>query len=132
MSDSPGLNAVQIHAGYPVEPADIHASVRHLHAFHDILTISEKTPNAYSLGAQRNIDCLEMVRIARGISAEQIDQEPSVTTIINTNSPLRLDHPAEALAGITLSQPAPLLSTAASPRTSTCNLAPSHSAPPSS
>ncbi len=30
------LNAVQVHAGYPVEPADVHASVRHLHAIADI------------------------------------------------------------------------------------------------
>ncbi len=92
------LNAIQIHAGYPVEPSDIHASVRHLHATHDILTLSDKAPNVYSLGAQRNDDCLEMVRIARGVSDEQLDEQPSVTTVINTNSPLRIDHPmAEGL-----------------------------------
>lgn len=90
---SQSLNSVQIHGGYPVEPADIHASVRHLHATHDILTLSSKVPNVYSLGAQRNIDCLEMVRIARGVTDDEIDQQASVTTVINTSSPLRLDHP---------------------------------------
>ena len=90
---SQSLNAVQIHGGYPVEPADVHASVRHLHATHDILTLSDKVPNAYSLGAQRNIDCLEMVRIARGVSDDEISEQPSVTTVINTSSPLRLDLP---------------------------------------
>ncbi|TIV03431.1 MAG: methyltransferase, partial [Mesorhizobium sp.] len=32
-------------------------------------------------------------RIARGISREQLMAEPSVFTIINTNSPLKLDVP---------------------------------------
>ena len=42
------LNAIQIHAGYPVEPADVHASVRHLHAISDICKLSDKAVNAYS------------------------------------------------------------------------------------
>ncbi len=87
------LNAVQIHGGYPVEPADIHASVRHLHATYDLVTLSDKTPNAYSLGVDRNRDCLEMIRIARQVSDDQLSDEPSVTTVINTSSPLRLDLP---------------------------------------
>ncbi len=87
------FNSIHMHAGYPVEPADIHASVRHLHATHDLLTLSDKAINVYSLGRQRNQDCLEMVRIARGVTDEQLDNEPSVHTIINTSSPLRLDIP---------------------------------------
>ena len=87
------FNAVHMHAGYPVEPADLHPSVRHLHATFDLLTLSDKVINAYSLGRQRNEDCLEMVRIARNISHEQLLKEPSVHTVINTSSPLRLDIP---------------------------------------
>lgn len=87
------FNAIHIHAGYPVEPADIHPSVRHLHATHDLLTLSDKAINVYSLGRQRNQDCLEMVRIARQVSDEQLDREPSVHTIINSSSPLRFDVP---------------------------------------
>lgn len=87
------LNAIQIHGGYAVEPADIHPSVRHLHAIHATLTLSDKAPNAYSLGVERNRDALEMIRIARGVSDDQLDNEPSVTTVINTSSPLRLDDP---------------------------------------
>jgi trimethylamine--corrinoid protein Co-methyltransferase len=36
---------------------------------------------------------LEIARIARGISAEQMEREPSLFTIINTNSPRKLDIP---------------------------------------
>lgn len=87
------FNAVHFHGGYPVEPADIHPSVRHLHATHDLLTLSDKVIHAYSLGRQRNQDCLEMVRIARQIPDEQLDSEPSIVTVINSSSPLRLDIP---------------------------------------
>ena len=87
------FNAIHMHGGYPVEPSEIHASVRHLHATHDILTLSDKAVNAYSLGRQRNRDSLEMVRIARGVTNEQLDDEPSVHTVINSSSPLRLDVP---------------------------------------
>ena len=34
-----------------------------------------------------------MARIARGISMEQMTAEPSVFTVVNTNSPLKLDGP---------------------------------------
>lgn len=87
------LNAVHIHGGYAVEPTDIHASVRHLHATKTLLTHSDKVPHAYSLGAQRNIDCLEMIRIRRGVDAETLEREPSIHTVINSSSPLRLDEP---------------------------------------
>ncbi|MGB3184961.1 MAG: trimethylamine methyltransferase family protein [Ornithinimicrobium sp.] len=87
------LNAIHLTGGYPVEPTDIHASVRHLHATHSLLTLTDKVPHTYSLGAMRNIDCLEMVRIARGVDHETLDAEPSVHTIINASSPLRYDEP---------------------------------------
>ena len=40
--------------------------MRHLHATFDALTLMDKAIHCYSLGRQRNIDVLEMVRIARG------------------------------------------------------------------
>jgi trimethylamine---corrinoid protein Co-methyltransferase len=87
------LNQVHFLAGYPVEPVDIHHGVRHLHATFDALTLMDKPIHAYSLGRQRNVDCLEMVRIARGIDAAQLDREPSIFTVVNSSSPLRLDTP---------------------------------------
>jgi trimethylamine--corrinoid protein Co-methyltransferase len=87
------LNPVHFLAGYPVEPVDIHPGVRHLHATHDALTLMDKAIHCYSLGRQRNIDVLEMVRIARGMQDSQLDDEPSVFTVVNSSSPLRLDAP---------------------------------------
>ncbi len=90
---SQSLNSVHLLGGYPVEPTDIHASVRHLHATRSMLTLTDKIPHTYSLGSMRNIDCLEMVRIARGIDAATLDTQASVHTIINASSPLRYDEP---------------------------------------
>ena len=87
------LNSIHFTGGYPVEPIDIHGSVRHLDATVDLLTLTDKPIHVYSLGRQRNRDVIEMMRLVRGISDEQLEREPSVFTIINTNSPLTLDVP---------------------------------------
>ena len=78
-------------AGYPVEPMDLHPSVRHLHATHDMLTLSDKFPFVYSLSRQRNQDAIEMVRIARGIDKATINDETSIFSVINASTPLRYD-----------------------------------------
>ncbi|MCD2184234.1 trimethylamine methyltransferase family protein [Rhizobium sp. GN54] len=79
--------------GYPVEPVDLHASVRHLDCLSDLVKLTDKVFHVYSLGRQRNLDGIEIARIGRGISTEQMEREPSLFTIINTSSPLRLDGP---------------------------------------
>ncbi|MCP8940210.1 trimethylamine methyltransferase family protein [Alsobacter sp. SYSU M60028] len=87
------LDAVHVWGGYPVEPADIHPSVRHLDALFDLLTLSDKPIHAYSLGRQRNLDAIELTRIARGVDDATLEVEPSLFTIVNSSSPLRLDAP---------------------------------------
>ena len=86
-------NILNTTGGYPVEPVDIHPSVRHLECIRDLATLTDKVFHIYSLGKERNVDGIEITRIARGISREQLLNEPSVFTIINTNSPLKLDIP---------------------------------------
>ena len=91
-------NIIHMTGGYPVEPVDRHASIRHLDCLSDIAKLTDKAFHAYSLGRQRNRDALEITRIARGISDAQLDREPSLISVINSSSPLRLDAPM--LAGI--------------------------------
>ncbi len=86
-------NVIQCTGGYPVEPIDIHPSVRHLECIRDLAVMTDKAFHIYSLGRERNVDGIEIARIARGISEERLLAEPSVYTIINTNSPLKLDIP---------------------------------------
>jgi len=84
---------LHVNGGYPCEPVDIHASVRHLDCVHDLLTLTDKAFCIYSLGAERNRDAIEMTRIAHGLTSGQLQSRPCVWTVINTNSPLQLDIP---------------------------------------
>ena len=86
-------SVLQINGGYPVEPVDLHAGTRHLDCIRDLLRLTDKGLGIYSLGSKRNRDGIEMVRIARGLTAEELLEQPSVFTVINTNSPLQLDIP---------------------------------------
>ncbi len=87
------LNIIHMFGGYPVEPVDLPPATRHLDCLSDFITMGDKVFHAYSLGRERNLDALEMVRIGRGLTEAELDQQPSLLTIINTSSPLRLDNP---------------------------------------
>ncbi|MFT6024656.1 MAG: trimethylamine--corrinoid protein Co-methyltransferase [Ascidiaceihabitans sp.] len=87
------FNCIHFAGGYPVEPCDIHASVRHLDVLYDKLTISDKVMHAYSLGKERVEDVMEMVRIAGGHTKEEFEASPKMYTNINSTSPLKHDYP---------------------------------------
>jgi trimethylamine--corrinoid protein Co-methyltransferase len=87
------FNAIQFTGGYPVEPADIAPAIRHLDAHYAAITLTDKIWHPYSLGRERIEDAVEMICIGRGITKEQLAKEPSLFSIVNSNSPLRLDGP---------------------------------------
>lgn len=86
-------NVISATGGYPVEPIDIHPSIRHLECIRDLATLTDKVFHIYSLGRERNLDGIEIARIANGLSREELLDNPVCYTIINTNSPLKLDIP---------------------------------------
>jgi trimethylamine--corrinoid protein Co-methyltransferase len=87
------FNTVHFFGGYPVEAVDLPPATRHLDCLASFVTLSDKVFHAYSLGRERILDGLEITRIARGVTEEQLSKEPSVFTVVNTSSPLRLDGP---------------------------------------
>ena len=87
------FNCIHFAGGYPVEPVDIHASVRHLDCLYEKLTLTDKVVHAYSLGAERVEDAMEMVRIAGGMTLDQFHARPHMFTNINSVSPLKHDFP---------------------------------------
>jgi trimethylamine--corrinoid protein Co-methyltransferase len=87
------FNCIHFAGGYPVEPVDIHASVRHLDVLYDKLTLCDKVMHAYSLGKERVEDVMEMVRIAGGLSDAEFEAMPRMYTNINSTSPLKHDYP---------------------------------------
>ena len=87
------FNCIHFAGGYPVEPVDVHASVRHLDVVFDKMTLTDKVGHAYSLGKERVEDVMEMVRIAGGLSEEEFQAAPRMYTNINSTSPLKHDIP---------------------------------------
>ncbi|MGV6849240.1 MAG: trimethylamine methyltransferase family protein [Marinibacterium sp.] len=87
------FNCIHFAGGYPVEPVDLHPSVRHLDVLFDKLTLTDKAMHAYSLGAERVEDVMDMVRIAGGLSEEEFRATPRMYTNINSTSPLKHDQP---------------------------------------
>jgi len=76
-----------------VEPVDLHASIRHLEATYDKLTLTDKAAHTYCLGSERVEDTMEMVRIAGGLTHEEFESTPHMYTNINSTSPLKHDWP---------------------------------------
>lgn len=87
------FNCIHLACGYPVEPIDLHPSIRHLDCLYDKLTLSDKVTHAYSLGKERIVDVMEMVRIASNVSDEEFESKPRLFTNINSTSPLKHDKP---------------------------------------
>ena len=87
------LNIVHQEGGGAFEPMDLPPESRHLDLYLAQLTLLDKNAQAYALGRDRTVDCLEMTCIALGIDREELEREPAVLAIINTNSPLQLDIP---------------------------------------
>ena len=87
------FNCIHVAGGYPVEPIDIHPSIRHLDCLYEKLTLTDKVVHAYSLGAERVEDVMEMTRIAGGLTHEEFSARPRMYTNINSVSPLKHDYP---------------------------------------
>ena len=87
------FNILHFFGGYPVEPTDLPAASRHLDCLSAFVTLTDRAWHAYSLGAERIEDALEIAAIARGRSRQELKAEPSIVTVVNANSPLRYDTP---------------------------------------
>ena len=92
------FNCIALFAGYPVEPVDLPPETRHLDAYLAFIELTEKPWHVYSLGRSNVEDGIEMNCLARGISRDELAEKPGLLTVINTNSPRKLDGPmAEGL-----------------------------------
>jgi trimethylamine---corrinoid protein Co-methyltransferase len=87
------LNVIHQEGGCPIEPTDLPADTRHLDFYRAAIGLTDKTWQCWALGGYRVEDAIEMAAISLGKSREQLRAEPTTLTIINSNSPLRLDIP---------------------------------------
>jgi len=87
------LNIIHQEGGGCFEPMDLPPESRHLDLYLAQMTLLDKNAQAYALGRDRTVDCLEMTCIAYNIDRDELANEPAVLAIINTNSPMQLDIP---------------------------------------
>jgi trimethylamine--corrinoid protein Co-methyltransferase len=87
------LDVIHQEGGGPLEPTDLPVRTRHLDMYHALATLLDKTWHCLGFGSAVVNDAIEMAAIARGVDRETLVREPSLMTVINTNSPLRLDGP---------------------------------------
>lgn len=92
------LNTLHTSGGAMVAAQDLPANSRHLDQHQAQVLYSDRVWGGSAIGRDRIKDAIEIARIARGVTIEQMRAEPSISTIINTNSPRRVDK--ELLSGL--------------------------------
>jgi trimethylamine--corrinoid protein Co-methyltransferase len=87
------LNVIHQEGGGPIEPTDLPSETRHLDFYESVLTLTDKSWQCWALGGYRVRDAIDMTAIASGIPENEIGTKIIAGTVINANSPMRLDIP---------------------------------------
>jgi trimethylamine---corrinoid protein Co-methyltransferase len=85
------LDVLHQEGGGPLEPTDLPVETRHLDQYRTFAVELDKTWHCLGTGTTMVDDALEVAMLIRGVDRDALAREPSLITIINTNSPLRLD-----------------------------------------
>jgi len=87
------LNVIHQEGGCPCEPTDLPPDSRHLDFYDAAIRYTDKNWQCWALGGYRVEDAIEMLSITLGQSRGDLRKNPATLTIVNSNSPLRLDIP---------------------------------------
>ncbi|MEM7423504.1 MAG: trimethylamine methyltransferase family protein [Pseudomonadota bacterium] len=75
-----------------VEPQDVPIHLRHMPMTRSQVALTEKVPYVYFRGSEVVADSYEIIRLAKGLTAEEFRARPHTYSVANSNSPLVLDH----------------------------------------
>ncbi|WP_374378380.1 trimethylamine methyltransferase family protein [Dongia sp.] len=75
----------------PTAPIELPAGTRHLDCYLANVTYADKVYHCTSIGRHRALDGIDIMAISRGMTREQMIEQPGVLTIISVNSPRRFD-----------------------------------------
>jgi trimethylamine--corrinoid protein Co-methyltransferase len=87
------IDVLHQEGGGPLEPTDLPVETRHLDMYRTLAVELDKTWQCLGFGATPVDDAIEILCLIRGVDRDTLVREPSAMTVINTNSPLRLDGP---------------------------------------
>jgi trimethylamine--corrinoid protein Co-methyltransferase len=85
------FNAIHIIGNQVTAPQELPANNRHLDAYRANLTLSDLAFHCTAIGRGRAMDGINMMAIARGITPDEMAEDPGVITIISVNSPRLFD-----------------------------------------
>lgn len=85
------FNAIHIIGNQVCAPVELPANTRHMDTYRASIRLSDLCFHATAIGTGRALDAIEMQAIARGITVEEMANDPGVTTIISVNSPRKFD-----------------------------------------
>jgi len=89
------FNCITMIGNQVCAPVELPASSRHLDTYFANATLTDKSFHVSAIGRGRALDGIAMMAIARGLTLDEMRDDPAVTTIISVNSPRRFD---EAMA----------------------------------
>ena len=85
------FEAIHFVGNQPTSPQELPAATRHLDTYRANLVYTDRTFHCLAIGRDRALDGIEMMAIARGLTLDQVVDDPCVLTIISVNSPRRFD-----------------------------------------
>lgn len=85
------FNAIHIIGNQVSAPMELPANNRHLDTYLANLTLCDLSFHCTAIGRGRALDGIRMMAISRGIELDEMAARPGVITIINVNSPRRID-----------------------------------------
>jgi trimethylamine--corrinoid protein Co-methyltransferase len=92
------LNVYHTTGGTQVEAQDLPVPTRHLDHHRAQVMYTDRVWGARGIGRDRVRDAIQIAAMARGVAPEELQKTPSLSTVINTNSPRRVDK--ELLSGL--------------------------------
>ncbi len=78
---------------FPSRPIDVPVPTRHLDGHYLHTTLTDKIWGPSCIGAERVVDGFEISRLSRGLDEAGMRRRPGLASVVNTNSPLRVDGP---------------------------------------
>ncbi len=85
------LNIIHLIGNQPTAPMEMPAETRHLDCYRANVTFTDRVYHLSAIGVDRTLDGIDIAAISRGMTREQIVDDPCVLTVISVNSPRRFD-----------------------------------------
>ncbi len=85
------FNAIHLLGNQVVAPIELPANSRHLDTYYANVTLTDMVFHCTAIGRGRALDGVRMMAISRGLTLDEMRDDPGVLTVISVNSPRKLD-----------------------------------------